>query len=251
MTIFEISLFWLTIAPTYYGLMYVIWFIYGLYFLKRSKKYTENQIDALFLYIFLWTVLWGRIGYVLFYNFSAYLADPLSILRVWDWWMSFHWWFLGVVIALIVFSKIHRVFLWSLADTIAMIIPVGLFFGRIWNYINKELLGFPYVWPLSVSSWGGRYFPSPLLEAVLEWLLIFVLFHFVLRKPSFPWQFAALFLILYWIFRTWIEIFIRTPDPQIWYYFWFLTQWSILSIPMVIIWIWLYYYLAFKKHGAK
>jgi len=249
MTLFSITLFWLTIAPTYYGLMYVIGFIYGLWFLKKTWKYTRDQIDSLFLYVFLWTILWGRLWYILFYNLESYISNPLSTFKVWEWWMSFHWGFLWVVIALIVFSKLNKLKFWSLADTIAMIIPIWLFFGRIGNYINKELLWFPYFWPLSVKSWGWSFFPSPLLEAILEWAVIFILFHFILRESRFAWQFAALFILLYWIFRTGIELFVRLPDPQIWYYFWFLTQWSLLSIPMILVWWYLYYFLKTKNYA--
>lgn len=249
MSIFEISVFWLTIAPSYYGLMYILWFIYGLYFLRKTWKYTKDQIDSLFLYIFLWTLVGWRIWYILFYNFSAYISQPLDVFKIWEWWMSFHWGFLWVVYALFIFSKLHKIKFWALADIIAMIIPVGLFFGRIWNYINNELLGFPYTGPLSVNIWWWSYFPSPLVEALLEGMCIFILFHCILKKPRFIWQFAALFVILYWLFRTFVELFIRIPDPQIGYYFGFFTQWSLLSIPMIIIgWI-LYYHLKRNKYA--
>ncbi len=240
MTIFEIDILWFTLAPSYYGLMYVLGFLYGVYYLKKFSLYTVKQQEDLFLYVFLWVVLWGRLWYVLFYNLSAYLSDPLSILRVWDGWMSFHGWFLWVVAALYIFSRRNKLEFWSLSDTIAMIIPIWLFFGRIGNYINKELLGFEYSWPLAVVTSLGSYFPSPLMEALLEWAVMFIIFHYILKKPSFTGQFAALFLILYGTFRTFVEICIRTPDPQIGYYFWFLTQWSLLSIPMILAWALIY-----------
>lgn len=251
MTIFEITFFGITLAPTYYGLMYVIWFLYGVWYLKNRSSYTQSQQESLFLYIFIGTLLWGRLWYVVFYNLSSYLASPADIIKVWDGWMSFHGWFLWVVAALYLFSLRQKIHFWSLADTIAMIIPVGLFFGRIWNYINKELLWFAYDGPLSVTTSSWTYFPSPLLEALWEWALIFILFHFILKKPRFSGQFASLFLILYWIVRTLIELFVRTPDTQIGYYFWFITQWSLLSFPMVLIWWILYYYLKNKNYNAK
>lgn len=251
MTIFEITVFWLKIAPTYYGLMYVIWFIYGVYALKKTQKYTEKEQENIFIYIFLGVLLWGRIWYILFYNLESYILQPLSILRVWEWGMSFHWGFIWVCIALYVFSKRNQRSFWSLADTIASIIPVGLFFGRIWNYINKELLWFEYSWPLAVHLWEVSYFPSPLVEALLEWLVIFIIFTYILKKPSFLWQFASLFLILYGVFRTVVELFIRVPDAHIWYYFGFFTQWSLLSIPMIILWGGLYYYLKKQNYASK
>jgi len=246
MTIFEISVLWLTIAPSYYGLMYALWFIYGLYFLKKSWKYSSSERESLFLYVFLWVLLWWRLGYILFYNLWSYISDPLSVFYIWEWWMSFHWWVIWVVFATYLFSlRAKRSFL-DVCDDIALIIPVGLFLWRIWNYLNKELLWFEYSWFLAVTTQSWSYFPSPLVEALLEWVCIFVVFHFILKRPRFTGQFAALFLLLYGSFRTLVEIFIRTPDPQIGYYFWFLSQWSLLSIPMVLIWLSLYYFLSKK-----
>jgi phosphatidylglycerol:prolipoprotein diacylglycerol transferase len=244
MTIFEITIFWLKIAPSYYGLMYIIWFLYWVWALKKTWKYSEKQRDSLFFYIFLGVILWWRLWYTLFYNFSEYIFSPISILKVWEWGMSFHWWFLWVVIALFLFTRKNKLKFWSLSDDIATIIPVGLFFGRIGNYINKELLWFEYSWFLAVTTQTGSYFPSPLIEALLEWLVIFIVLNYIIKIPKFPGQFAALFLILYWVLRTWVELFMRVPDSHLWYYFWFLTQGSVLSIPMIIIWWVLYYYLS-------
>ena len=251
MTIFEITLFGITIAPSYYGLMYAIWFLYGVWYLKKYSNYTSAQQESLFLYVFMGTILWGRLWYVLFYNFSLYLSNPWDILKIWDGWMSFHGWFLWVVIALYIFSLRQKVRFWKLADIIAMIIPVGLFFGRLGNYLNKELLWFEYTGPLAVVTVKWSYFPSPLLEATGQWAFIFILFYFILKKPAFAGQFAALFLILYGTIRTIIEIYIRTPDAQIGYYFGFITQWSILSVPMIAIWLGLYYYLRKQNYATK
>jgi len=251
MTIFEITLFGITIAPSYYGLMYVIGFLYWVWYLKKYSHYSQTQQEWLFLYTFLGTVIWGRLWYVLFYNLSYYINFPTDIFKVWDGWMSFHGWFLWVVIALFLFSRKYKLKFWSLTDTIAMIIPVWLFFGRIWNYINKELLGFEYSGPLAVNTNSASYFPSPLVEALWEWLFVFILFYFILKKPSFSGQFASLFLIIYWVVRTFVELFIRTPDPQIWYYFGYITQWSLLSLPMIVIWIYLYFYLKNKNYDTK
>lgn len=243
MKIFEIDLFWLTLAPTYYGLMYVLGFLYGIWAIKRTWKYSQVQRENLFLYIFIWVVLWWRLGYILFYNLSAYLASPLDIFKIWEGWMSFHGWMLWVWVALLLFSRRYKLSFLSLWDDIAKIVPVWLFLGRIWNYLNKELLWFPYNGPLAVYTPHGSYFPSPLLEALLEWLVIFVILNFMIKKTAFPGQLASLFIILYWIFRTLIELFVRTPDIHIWYYFWFLTQGSILSIVMILIWSAWYIYL--------
>lgn len=251
MTIFEITLFWLKIAPTYYGLMYALWFIYGVYALKKTQKYTQKQQESIFIYIFLGVLLGWRIWYILFYNLESYISSPASIFKVWEWWMSFHWGFLWVCIALYLFSRRNAISFWSLSDDIAKIIPVWLFFGRLGNYINKELLWFEYSWPLAVSVWSSSYFPSPLVEALWEWVLIFILFTFLLKRPKFAGQFAALFLVFYWTVRTLVELFIRTPDTHIGYYFWFITQWSLLSFPMIVAGIGLYYYLSKNPSHAR
>jgi len=230
--------------------MYIVWFLYGLYFLKSTWKFSKNEIDFLFFYIFLWVLLWWRIWYMLFYSFWWLLADPLTLLRIWEWWMSFHGGFLWVCVALYTYSQKYKKAFWSSADILAMIIPVWLFFGRIGNYINKELLGFEYNWPFAVVTSTGSFFPSPLVEAFLEWGVIFIVFHYILKKPSFSWQFAALFITLYGVFRTFVELFIRSPDEHIWYYFWFFTQWSFLSIPMILGGCCLYYFLSQKKYAS-
>ena len=225
MMIFEISVFGLTFWPSYYGLMYAL----------------------AFLYLFLWVILWGRLGYILFYSFDAFLWNPTVLFRVWEGGMSFHWGLIGFVLACVLFSrKYKRTFLW-LMDDLALIVPVGLFLWRIWNYINKELLWFPYEWFLAVRTDAWSFFPSPLLEAFLEGVLMFALLNYV-HSRTFPGKMGALFLIYYWIFRTFVELFVRIPDAQIGYYFWFLTQWSILSLPMILIGGFLYYYLS-KKHA--
>jgi len=251
MTIFEITLFGITIAPSYYWLMYALGFLYWVWYLKKYSSYTPAQQESLFLYAFLGTIIGWRLWYVLFYNLESYLRTPLDILRIWDGWMSFHGGFLWVVIAVLIFSLRNKIRFWNLADTIAMIIPVGLFFGRIGNYINKELLGFEYVGPLAVVTSSWSYFPSPLVQAAGEWLLIFVLFHYILKKPRFSGQFAALFLIIYSLVRIFVELFVRTPDTQIGYYYWFITQWSLLSFPMLAAGLFLYYYLSQKNYASK
>jgi len=237
MYIFELNIFWLHIAPSYYGLMYAISFILWYIILKKTSFLSKNQIENLFLYLIFWVVLWWRIWYILFYNFWFYLENPINILKVWEWWMSFHGWVLWVIIALSIFAKRNKINLLKLWDEIAFIVPIWLFFGRIWNYINKELLWFDYNWFLAVEKWWKYFFPSPLLEAFLEWIILFTILFFVKKYKKFNWQIAWFFLIFYSIFRIFVEYFFRTPDENIGYIFWFLTMWIILSLPLLIIWI--------------
>lgn len=234
MTIFTINIFWLTIAPSYYWLMYALGFLIGYYILSKRKILDSGSLDDLFLYIFLWVILWGRIGYILFYDLAYYSDNIIDIFKIWQGWMSFHGRTIWVIIAMLLFSKKYKFSFLKLADNIVSVLPIWLFLGRIWNYINKELLGFPYTWFLTLEKNWNYYFPSPLLEAFLEWIVLFIILFFVNKHKKIDWIVASLFLIIYAIFRIFVEIFFRSPDPQIWYIFGFLTMWIILSIIMLI-----------------
>lgn len=250
MTIFNLEIFGFNIAPSYYWLMYAIAFIYGIWFIKQSKKYTNTQRESLFVYIFLWVLFWGRLGYVVFYNLSYYISSPLEIFAFWQGGMSFHGGMLWVVCACYLFAKKYKINKWDLWDDISFIAPVGILFWRIWNYINKELLWFPYNGPFAVQLWDDSYFPSPLLEALFEGLILYLILRYFYTRKSFHGQIVALFLIFYGIFRFFIEILIRTPDTHIWYYFGVFTQGSLLSLPMIVVGIILYNFL-WNKNAAK
>jgi len=205
-----------------------------------DKSLTKLLLDDLLFYTFLWVIIWGRLWYVIFYKLNYYLLNPIDILKVWEWWMSFHWWLIWVIIAIYIFSKKFKLNFYNISDQVTSVLPIWLWLWRIWNYINKELLWFEnYYWPFSVD-WK---FPSPLLEFVLEWVILFLILNYVYKKKQFHWQIASLFLIFYWIFRLFVEIFFRTPDAHIWYLFWYLTIWELLTIPMVLYWILYYFYL--------
>lgn len=249
MNFLEFSLFWLHFQASYYGLMYAIWFLLGYGILLYRWVIKKELLDNLFLYIFVWIVLWGRVGYVLFYNFSYYWEHPGSILKFWEGGMSFHGGMLWVILAMVLFAKKEKINFYKLADQLTLVVPIWLFFGRIWNYINKELLWYsPYNWLFAVEKNGISYFPSPLLEALLEWVILFIIlqlvyFYYKKRKNG---QIAALFLIFYGIFRVIVEVFFRQPDAHIGYIFNSLTLGTLLSIPMILIGI--YYFLRLQKN---
>ncbi len=246
MTIFEINIFWLTLAPTYYWLMYAIGFFAWYYIIKKRWIIKSDIMDNLFFYIFLGVILGWRFWYILFYNFSTYITDPLSILKIWEWWMSFHWWVIWVIIAMYLFAKKFNIKFLVLADQVTLILPIWIWLWRIWNYLNKELLGYsPYNWFLAVEKDWVNYFPSPLLESILEWLVLYYILLFFYKKVHKSWQIASLFLIFYSLFRIFVEVFFRVPDSHIWYILWYFTMWEILSFPMLIIWIIIYF--RFKK----
>lgn len=251
----EIPIFWFHIFLSYYGAMYAISFLIWYIIIKRrgkivffaSHKVLKNSVlvDNLCFYIFLWVVLWGRVGYVLFYNFFGYLSSPLDILKIWEGGMSFHGGVIWVIIAMIFFCIKYRLHFYSLADEVTAILPIWLWLWRVGNYLNKELLGFgPYDWWFAVYQNGIGYFPSPLLEAVLEWVLLCMILNFVYVKKQFAGQIATLFLILYGIFRIFVEFFFRSPDAHLWYIFAWMSLGFVLSIPMVIVWVFLYWKLS-------
>jgi phosphatidylglycerol:prolipoprotein diacylglycerol transferase len=267
MYIFKIDIFWFTLSPSYYWLMYALGFIITYFIIKKWLKLSYKKMDDLLLFCFIWVILWGRLGYILFYDFAFYINNPTNLIKLWEWWMSFHWWVIWVILAMYFFNKKYKVWFLKLTDELCYWLPIALFLGRIWNYINKELLWYtPYDWPFAIYVNSVWYFPSPLLEAFLEWFILFLILYlarkiklnnkkiinFKIKKsffyyllPAKDWQIAALFLIFYSIFRLFVEIFFRLPDSQIWYIFWIFTMWEILTFPMLIVWI--YYYLKLKN----
>jgi phosphatidylglycerol:prolipoprotein diacylglycerol transferase len=245
MYIFDITIFWIHIAPSYYWLMYALGFLWWFYILKNRWIISKKILDDLLIYMILWVVLWGRIGYILLYNFNSYINNPLEIFKIWEWWMSFHGWVIWVIVAMILFSRKFKINFYKLVDQVTAVLPIWLWLGRIWNYLNKELLGFSwYTGPLSVN-WR---FPSPLIEMFLEWIILFIILNLVYKKKQFDGQIASLFLILYWIFRIFVEAVFREPDSHIWYILDYFTLWEIYSLPMIIFWV--YFYITLKKKNA-
>ncbi len=234
MKIFELTLFWITIAPSYYWLMYALSFIFWYEIISRRKKLSQNDLDALLLYVFIWVILWWRLGYIFFYDFWFYIKNPLEIYKFWHWWMSFHWWAIWVILMIILFSKRYKKDLKIIWDEVTSIMPIWLWLGRIWNYLNNELLWKPYSWPLAVDYEWATYFPSPLLE----WFILYILVNHYYKQNIWKWFSSWIFLLFYWVFRTICELF-RTPDKQIWYIIWNVTMWQLLSLPMIIWWYYL------------
>ncbi|PID87390.1 prolipoprotein diacylglyceryl transferase [Candidatus Gracilibacteria bacterium] len=254
MTIFDLNIFGIHIAPSYYGLMYAIGFISGYLIIKKSRlqDYFKNdkenkRIDSLLFYIFLGVIIGGRFGYILFYDIGYYIENISEILKIWKGGMSFHGGVIGVIIAMITYSRRKKISFFEIADEVTRILPIGIGAGRFGNYLNKELLGKEYSGFLSVEKDGISYFPSPLVELILEGIILYIILNYFYKKKHKKGQIASLFLIFYAIFRIIVEIFFRTPDPQIGYLFGFMTMGIILSLPMLIIGIFFYYYLGKTK----
>lgn len=245
MAIFSIEIFGITLSPTWYGLMYAIWFGVCYLFVDASEKIKKKDMDILLWYIFIGVILWGRIGYVVLYQFSYYLSHPGEIFAVWEGGMSFHGGAIGVILGMFLFAHRYRYQIYQVSDPIVAILPAALFFGRIGNYINGELLGFPwYHGPLAIMRDGILHFPSTLLEAFLEGMLLLgILQYCYWRMQPKPGTISAIFLIWYGASRIISECF-RLPDTHIGYLFG--TSWMtigmIYTIPMFLggAYIWWY-----------
>lgn len=239
----------------WYGLMYVFAFLTG-WLLGRFRAsrpwsdWTAEQVDDFVTWVMLGVILGARLGYVLFYDFSSYAADPTEIFRIWNGGMSFHGGLLGVVIASWLWGRRHGRSLVDILDFVAPLVPTGLFFGRMGNFINAEL------WGKVTDSWLGMVFPgagamprhpSQLYEAGLEGVLTFIILWCYSSRPRPHGSVAGLFAILYSLSRMTVEFF-RVPDAQIGYLFagW-VTMGQILCLPLLFAGLWLFLRPLYQK----
>jgi phosphatidylglycerol:prolipoprotein diacylglycerol transferase len=241
----------------WYGLMYVIG-IGATWWLARKKTerpgfpWTAAQVEDLIFYCALGLILGGRLGYVFFYNLTAFLADPMLIFRVWEGGMAFHGGMLGVLAGMWLFGRQQKIAFFSLADFIAPYVPIGLLAGRIGNFINGELWGRPTDLPWAMVFPGAgpepRH-PSQLYEAFLEGLVLLVALRWFSRRSPPRMAVSGLFLLLYGIFRFAVE-FVRLPDAHIGYLaFGWLTMGQALSLPMIVFGL-LLLPLAYRRHPS-
>jgi len=225
----------------WYSLAYIVGILLGWLYCK--KKLIKNQsiidlFDDYITYIILGIILGGRLGYALFYNLGYYLENPIQIFMVWNGGMSFHGGVIGVLIASKLFSNKHQINQFIFLDFVALSSPIGIFFGRIANFINAELYGRATNLPWSVKFIAideiNRH-PSQLYEALFEGIILFLILRYFFKRDYLkrPGQISALFLILYSIFRFVIEFF-RFPDPQIGYLILNLTLGQLISILFLI-----------------
>ncbi len=230
----------------WYGLMYLCGFLSG-WALGRLRArslpgWTPRLVDDFVTWAMLGVVLGARIGYALFYDFAAYLHDPLEIFRVWNGGMSFHGGLLGVLFAVWLFARRRGLPFVAVVDFTAPLIPPGLFFGRLGNFINAELWGAPTALPWGMVFPGAGPLPrhpSQLYEALLEGLVLFVIVWLYSSKPRPLGRVSGLFAVLYGLFRFGVE-FIREPDAHLGYLaFGWLTMGQILCLPLLIVGFWL------------
>ena len=243
----------------WYGLMYLIAFAtafgLGSYRAKQPNSgWTTEQVSDLIFWGAMGVVLGGRMGYVLFYNFDQFLTDPLWLFAVWEGGMSFHGGLIGVLVVLWVFGRRYDKSFFQMGDFVAPLVPIGLGVGRVGNFIGGELWGraadvpWAVVFPRAGDGIGRH--PSQLYEALLEGLVMFAVLWWFSAKPRPRMAASAMFLILYGVFRSAVEFF-REPDAHIGYIaFGWLTKGQLLSLPMIVIGLLLFYW-AYQKRGKS
>jgi len=231
----------------WYGLAYMAGMVLGLFYalkIVETKKencnllITKKNIDEIFIWIVFGIIFGARFGYVIFYNFDFYLNNPILILSLWEGGMSFHGGALGVIIAIISYSKYNKIPVLETGDVVCAVVPIGLFFGRIANFINGELWG-----KETNLSWGVIFpnaginprHPSQLYEAGLEGLALFIILFAIVFSNGLNKRglISGTFLFFYSFSRILVENF-REPDLHIGYIFLNITMGMILSVPFLI-----------------
>jgi phosphatidylglycerol:prolipoprotein diacylglycerol transferase len=226
----------------WYGIMYVVgfvlaWWLARLRSQKPNSQWTQVQIIDLICYAAVGVIIGGRLGSMLFYNLPEFLANPLTLFKIWQPGMSFHGGFIGVLCALWIYSKRLKKSFTEIADFTVPLVPLGLAAGRIGNFINGELWG-----RVTDMPWGMVYphvdnlprHPSQIYEFFLEGILLFIIIWVYSAKSRPPFAVASMFLLCYGVFRTIAECF-RQPDAELGFIaFNWLSMGQLLSIPMVI-----------------
>ncbi len=233
--IFSLKIYW-------YSLAYVFGFVfcnfYSKYLVRKKLLNLDcSIIDDYITWLIVAVLIGGRLGYVIFYNFHFYFNNPLEILKIWQGGMSFHGALLGVILLVIIYSKIKKIKFSELANLIAYSSPVGIFLGRLANFVNAELVGRP-----TDGTWGVLYkselfarHPSQLYEALFEGLILFFILHFFLKSNvKDKINGYALFLIFYSFFRFSLEFF-REPDSHLGFIINNISMGQVLTFPMFII----------------
>lgn len=253
------------LAIHWYGVGYIVGILFAWWYGRRlvtNQRLWRNDeppmkpvdIDDFIVWAALGVVLGGRLGYILFYDFARYLANPLDVFAVWQGGMSFHGGFLGCTLAMIFYARSRGIRVWTMFDVVAAGVPVGIGLVRITNFINSELWGRPSDLPWAVEFPNGGPFtrhPSQLYEAALEGLVLFIVLRVLthgllkLKQPGFV---SGAFVTGYGLSRVFVEYF-REPDAQLGYlYGGWLTMGMVLSTPMVLFGLWA---MARARRAAK
>ena len=231
----------------WYGLMYLFGFVSGWWLGRRraatpGSGWQPQEVDDMVTWAIFGVVLGGRLGYILFYDLAYYVSQPAAILQIWHGGMSFHGGLLGVLFAVWMYARRSGRDFMSVVDFVAPLIPPGLFFGRIGNFINGELWGAPTTLPWAMVFPDGGPFPrhpSQLYEAALEGVVLFAAVWWFSGRKRPVGAVSGLFGLLYAVFRFAVE-FVREPDPQLGYLaFGWLTMGQVLCLPLFGVGLWL------------
>jgi phosphatidylglycerol---prolipoprotein diacylglyceryl transferase len=226
----------------WYGLMYLIGLTTAYFYIKHKVErkgltITKDQVYDMVVWAALGIFIGGRLGYTLFYNFSYYVQHPTKIIAVWEGGMSFHGGLIGTIVSLIWFSRRQGIPIYTIADLAAAVTPIGLAFGRLGKFINGELYGraTDVDWCMVFPTGGPACrHPSQLYEAGLEGLLLFTVLWMIGKKATPPGTIFWSFITGYGICRLIVELF-REPDAHIGLFFGSLSMGQILSLPMIVI----------------
>ena len=231
----------------WYSLAYIMGILFGWYFAKKMiiNNDIKEKFDDYITYVIIGLILGGRLGYVLFYNITYYSNNFIDIFKIWQGGMSFHGGVIGIIIASIIFSKKNNNNIFEYLDIVALVSPIGIFFGRIANFINSELYGYEtsVPWAVQFIQIDNLYrHPSQLYEALLEGVILFLIMIFFWTKYKLkkPGKLSALFLIFYSFFRYVVEYY-RVPDEQLGYLISNITMGQLISVIFFIIGLYLYY----------
>jgi phosphatidylglycerol:prolipoprotein diacylglycerol transferase len=233
----------------WYSLAYIFAFILGSVIIKRLnissyRLISDNKIDKFFIWAIIGVILGGRIGYVLFYQTNLFFTKPTYILEIWNGGMSFHGGLIGMILSIYLFSLKYKIQFFYLSDLVSLVAPIGLFLGRISNFINTELYGRVTDFPLAIIyplvDNNPRH-PSQLYEAFFEGIILFLILLFYFSKKPKKYiigTISGLFLIFYSIFRFLIE-YLREPDYHLGLIFYYFSMGQLLCIPFLLAGLWI------------
>ena len=225
----------------WYSLSYIFGILFGWFYCKRfliKDKIVSTLFDDLLTYLIIGIIIGGRLGYILFYNLKYYLDNLVEIFFIWEGGMSFHGGLIGIFVATYIFSKKNEINKYIYLDLISISAPIGIFFGRIANFINGELIG-----KATNANWGVIFsktdniprHPSQLYECILEGIILFILMNLIFFRKKYKTGTASFaFLFFYGLFRF-ISEFFREPDIQVGYLIGSLSMGMLLSLIMIFI----------------
>ena len=211
----------------WYSLAYIFGILIGWWYGKKiilrkfeiiNYKFDHNLFDDLITYLIFAIIIGGRLGYIFFYNFEYYISNPVDIFKIWEGGMSFHGGLLGVCLATYIFTQKYNLNFFRYTDLVSLVAPIGIFLGRVANFINSELYGreTDFIFSVNFSKVDNLFrHPSQLYESFFEGIVLFIILNFLWKKFSeIPGVISSLFLIFYSLFRFIIE-FTREPDAHL------------------------------------